>query len=91
MQFHGGALPLQVAHVLAETGVDAAMLDLELTETTMMEDTEAVAAQLAALRELGVKISIDDFGTGFSSLTYVKRFPADRLKIDQSFIKNVPQ
>ncbi len=88
-QFHGGALPLQVAHVLSETGVDAAMLDLELTETTMMEDTEAVALQLAALRDLGVRISIDDFGTGFSSLAYVKRFPADRLKIDQSFVRNV--
>lgn len=89
VQFRCGALPLQVAHVLSETGASAELLDLELTETTMMEDTEAVASQLAALRDLGVTISIDDFGTGFSSLTYVKRFPADRLKIDQSFVRDV--
>ncbi len=89
VQFRCGALPLQVAHILSETGACAELLDLELTETTMMEDTEAVASQLAALRDLGVTISIDDFGTGFSSLSYVKRFPADRLKIDQSFVRDV--
>ncbi|BBE72492.1 EAL domain-containing response regulator [Oharaeibacter diazotrophicus] len=89
VQFRGGALPLQVARILAETGADAGLLDLELTETTMMEDLAVVADQLAEIRALGVSISIDDFGTGFSSLSYVKRFPADRLKIDQSFVRDV--
>jgi diguanylate cyclase (GGDEF)-like protein/PAS domain S-box-containing protein len=89
VQFRGGALPLQLASILAETGADPRAIDLELTESTMMEDMEAVADQLREIRALGVSISIDDFGTGFSSLSYVRRFPADRLKIDQSFVRDV--
>ncbi|WP_075214142.1 EAL domain-containing response regulator [Mongoliimonas terrestris] len=89
VQFQGRSLPLQIASLIGETGIDPRLLDLELTETTVMDDLEAVAEQLSEIRQLGVTISIDDFGTGFSSLAYVKRFPADRLKIDQSFVRDL--
>ena len=65
------------------------LLDLELTESIVLHDKEQVAIQLTQLRDLGVKISIDDFGTGCSSLSYVKHFPVDRLKIDQSFVRDM--
>ena len=89
IQFRKRAVPLLVARVLGETGLDPQLLDLELTEGIMMHDIEAVASDLKLVLDLGVKISIDDFGTGFSSLGYVKRFPVDRIKIDQSFIRNL--
>lgn len=89
IQFRKRAVPLLVARILGETGLDAHLLDLELTEGIMMHDIDAVAADLRLVLGLGVKISIDDFGTGFSSLGYVKRFPVDRIKIDQSFIRNL--
>ena len=75
--------------ILAETGLNPQQLDLELTEGIMMHDIDAVANDLKQVMKLGVRISIDDFGTGFSSLGYVKRFPAHRIKIDQSFIRNL--
>ncbi len=90
VQFRKQSVPLLVAKALAETGLDPARLDLELTESIVMADTEAVATDLRRLHELGVSISIDDFGTGYSSLTYVKNFPVDRLKIDQCFIRDLP-
>ena len=89
VQFRKQSVPLLVARALADTGLDPRRLDLELTENIVMENTESVAVQLAQLRELGVLISIDDFGTGFSSLSYIKHFPIDRLKIDQSFIRDL--
>ena len=89
IQFRKRTVPLLVARILGETGLDPHLLDLELTEGIMMHDIEAVAADLRMVIDLGVKISIDDFGTGFSSLGYVKRFPVDRIKIDQSFIRNL--
>ena len=89
IQFRKRAVPLLVARILGETGLDPHLLDLELTEGIMMHDIDAVAADLRLVLGLGVKISIDDFGTGFSSLGYVKRFPVDRIKIDQSFIRNL--
>ncbi|ESR23864.1 putative bifunctional diguanylate cyclase/phosphodiesterase [Lutibaculum baratangense] len=89
VQFRSQTLPAVVARAVSESGIEAGLLDLELTESIMMQDADAVAGQLHQLRELGVQISIDDFGTGFSSLSYVKRFPVDRLKIDQSFIRDI--
>jgi diguanylate cyclase (GGDEF)-like protein/PAS domain S-box-containing protein len=89
VQFRGQGLPFLVARVLSETSLDARQLELELTENIVMHDIDQVVVQLQQLSELGVVISIDDFGTGFSSLSYVKRLPVDRLKIDQSFIREV--
>ena len=78
-----------VSEALHETGFDATLLELELTETILMENAEASARTLRALQALGVTFAIDDFGTGYSSLSYVKNFPVDRLKIDQSFVRNL--
>jgi EAL domain-containing protein (putative c-di-GMP-specific phosphodiesterase class I) len=89
VQFRGQGLPFLVARVLSETSLDARQLELELTENIVMHDIDQVVTQLQQLHDLGVVISIDDFGTGFSSLSYVKRLPVDRLKIDQSFIREV--
>jgi EAL domain-containing protein (putative c-di-GMP-specific phosphodiesterase class I) len=79
----------RVLAVLAETGLDPAFLDLELTETVLMKNVEATAGVLQRLRERGVKVSLDDFGTGYSSLSYLHRFPIDTLKIDQSFVSQI--
>jgi diguanylate cyclase (GGDEF)-like protein len=89
IQFRRQSVPLLVTQILAETGLEPWRLDLELTESIVMQDAEAVARDLRQLRGLGVKISIDDFGTGYASLNYVKQFPVDRLKIDQCFIRDL--
>jgi diguanylate cyclase (GGDEF)-like protein/PAS domain S-box-containing protein len=86
--FRQAGLPELVAHVLEDTGLDPDCLDLELTESSVMSNAEAAIETLRALRALGVHVSIDDFGTGYSSLNYLKRFPADCLKIDQSFVRD---
>ncbi len=88
-QFHQQDLPQLVADILAETGMPPGCLELEVTESAAMQDVEHTTATLHRLREMSVKISIDDFGTGFSSLSYLKRFPIDKLKIDQSFIRHL--
>lgn len=75
---------------LEESGFDPACLDLEITESAIMEDVDGAVKSLLALKELGVFISIDDFGTGYSSLGYLKRFPIDMLKIDRSFVMGLP-
>jgi diguanylate cyclase (GGDEF)-like protein/PAS domain S-box-containing protein len=90
LQFTRQNVPLLVTRALGDSGLDPKLLDLELTETSVLDDTETLIADLAQLRALGCGISIDDFGTGYSSLRYVKRFPVDRLKIDQSFVRNLP-
>jgi len=80
----------RVAAILKETGVPPHNLDIEITEGTVINNIEQIIETLGALRTLGVKISIDDFGTGYSSLTYLKRLPIDMVKIDQSFVKDIP-
>lgn len=89
MQFFKQNVPLLITKMLGDTGLDPWLLDLELTESIVMHDAEAVAKDLRQLRALGLVISIDDFGTRYSSLTYVKQFPVDRLKIDQCFIRDL--
>ncbi len=75
--------------ILAETGLDPRLLELELTETFMVQDSAAMLAVLQDLKRLGIKLALDDFGTGYSSLNHLKRFPIDTLKIDQSFVRTV--
>ncbi|PFG09665.1 MULTISPECIES: putative bifunctional diguanylate cyclase/phosphodiesterase [unclassified Marinobacter] len=88
-EFHSQDFFSGVISVLNETGLDPRHLELEITESGLMEDTEQVLAVLDALKKLGVRIAIDDFGTGYSSLSYLARFPLDTLKIDQSFVHDL--
>ncbi len=80
------ALVEQIKTVIAETGIDAASLKLELTESAVMDNAETAILMLKQIKETGVRISIDDFGTGYSSLSYLHRFPIDLLKVDRSFV-----
>jgi diguanylate cyclase (GGDEF)-like protein len=87
-QFSQGDIVSFVSTVLGQTGLDAHRLELEVTESVFMDDIQHTIETLQSLHALGVEIAIDDFGTGYSSLSYLRQFPIDRLKIDQSFIKN---
>lgn len=89
LQFRRRTLPLLIAKVLGDAGLDPTLLELELTESIVMHDLDAVADDLKEITGLGVNIAVDDFGTGYSSFGYVKRFPVSRLKIDQSFIRDM--
>ncbi|MGZ9035138.1 MAG: putative bifunctional diguanylate cyclase/phosphodiesterase, partial [Rhodospirillales bacterium] len=89
MQFKSQRLPKTIADILGRTGLAASCLELELTESMLIEDTEASAVMLAQLKDIGLKLAIDDFGTGYSSLSYLKRFPIDALKIDRSFVRDI--
>ena len=80
----------QVAQVLHQTGLDPAFLELEVTESAVMDDPEVALEQLHRLRELGLRLAIDDFGTGYSSLLRLKRLPVQKLKIDQGFVAGLP-
>lgn len=80
----------QVANVLARTGLPPHLLELELTESILIRDVNEAQAKLHALHALGVHLALDDFGTGYSSLTYLKRFVVHRIKIDQSFVRSLP-
>jgi diguanylate cyclase (GGDEF)-like protein/PAS domain S-box-containing protein len=88
-QLVSGDIAAQVAEALVAAKLPAKYLELEVTESAVMRDTETAVEMLRRLRELGVKIAMDDFGTGYSSLYYLKQLPLDRLKIDQSFVRDV--
>ncbi len=88
-QFRQGDLTLVVSTLLHESGLDPALLELELTESMMMDEPDNARVTLQELKKLGVGLSLDDFGTGYSSLNYLRRFPVDSLKIDQSFIRDI--
>ncbi|MGZ8317988.1 MAG: putative bifunctional diguanylate cyclase/phosphodiesterase [Telluria sp.] len=90
-QFQNSDVRALVRQVLEETGFPAQYLELELTESALMERGDEAMAALNGLRELGVHLAIDDFGTGYSSLAYLKHFPLDVLKIDRSFVKDIPR
>ncbi len=79
----------KVIHTLGESGLDPSCLELELTETSIMENPESAAKLLTEVRQLGVRVAVDDFGTGYSSLSYLKRLPIDTLKLDRSFVNGV--
>lgn len=89
-QFKQKDLVAIVERYLDESGLKAEFLELEITESILMKDTEEALETLRQIQELGVKISVDDFGTGFSSLSYLKLFPIDSLKIDTSFVRDIP-
>jgi diguanylate cyclase (GGDEF)-like protein/PAS domain S-box-containing protein len=89
-QFQQPDLIDRIRAALQDTGLPSTCLELEITESTLMEQGQQAASTLAALKELGVRLAIDDFGTGYSSLAYLKRFPIDKLKIDQSFVRDIP-
>jgi diguanylate cyclase (GGDEF)-like protein len=90
VQFRYRDLVHTVAAALEESGLPARRLDLEITETVLLQNSEEVIATLHGLRALGVRISMDDFGTGQSSLSYLRSFPFDKIKIDQSFVRDFP-
>lgn len=89
VQMRGDDLLRQVVSALSVTGLDPRRLELEITETVLMQDREACVAQLHRLRALGVRIALDDFGTGYSSLNYLRSFPFDKIKIDRCFIEDL--
>jgi len=90
-QFQQGNLAGMVEMVLARTGVDPQYIELEITESTLAQDSRGFIATLHDLKSIGVKLAIDDFGTGYSSMAYLKDFPVDRLKIDKGFVSNLEQ
>jgi EAL domain-containing protein (putative c-di-GMP-specific phosphodiesterase class I) len=89
IEFRGENFLQGVLAALADTGLDARSLEIELTESVLMKRAEVAETILAALREIGVQVAIDDFGTGYSSLSYLRKFPVDVLKIDQSFVRQI--
>lgn len=89
-QFRAATFVPSVAAALAQSGVDPGRIKLELTETVVLENVDDSIARMQALKALGVGLSMDDFGTGYSSLTYLKRLPVDQIKIDRSFVRDLP-
>jgi EAL domain-containing protein (putative c-di-GMP-specific phosphodiesterase class I) len=90
-QFKGRNLVQLALGALSSSGLSPDRLDLEITESVLLQDEANTLATLHQLRSLGVRISMDDFGTGYSSLAYLRSFPFDRIKIDRSFLSDMPQ
>jgi len=90
LQFHQPDLLITIENIIQSTGIQYGKLTVEITESTLMEQTDLLITKLHALRSLGVNIAIDDFGTGYSSLTYLRRFPINHLKIDREFTSELP-
>jgi len=89
LQFKNGRVVLDVISALGESGLPARRLELEITETVLLRDTEATMVTLTQLKDLGTRIAMDDFGTGYSSLGYLQKFPFDKIKIDRTFVKDL--
>ncbi len=85
LEFRSGDFIQGLRNILKETRLDPSYLELELTETVLMQRAESTTSVLRALKSIGVRLAVDDFGTGNSSLSYLKKFPIDTLKIDRSF------
>jgi len=89
LQFRRFDFVSMVERILTETGSDPKRLELELTETTLLGNVESAEASMRRLKALGVQLALDDFGSGYSSLLYLRRFPFDKLKIDRSFVLSI--
>ncbi|WP_084396171.1 putative bifunctional diguanylate cyclase/phosphodiesterase [Henriciella aquimarina] len=89
LQIHSSSLVTTIVNALAVNQIDPSRLELEITESVLMSDTEFTLDRLNQLKDIGVRIALDDFGTGFSSLNYLRRFPFDKLKIDKSFVEDI--
>jgi len=89
-QFREHKLVESVRQALRQAGAEPTSLELEITESLLMNNEEETLSALQELKQMGLRLSIDDFGTGYSSLSYLKNFPVDRLKIDRSFVRGIP-
>ena len=79
-----------VTQILRDSGLSPSQLELEITESAIMQDDEATIGALEGLRKMGISLALDDFGTGYSSLSYLRRFPINQVKIDRSFVQEIP-
>jgi len=89
VQFRQEGFPALIRSVLLETGLQPQFLELELTESLLLSNADVMFAVLHELKDMGLKLALDDFGTGYSSLSYLRQFPVSKLKIDQSFIRDI--
>ncbi len=90
-QFHTRSLELDVSHALGKSGLSGERLELEITESVLLDDDDKVLMAIDNVQDMGVSVAIDDFGTGFSSLSYLHKYPLDKIKIDRSFVVNLPR
>ena len=89
-QFQTRALELDIALALGKSGLTGDRLEIEITESVLLDDEDTVLAVIAKVQEMGITVSLDDFGTGYSSLSYLHKYPLDKIKIDRSFVANLP-